>query len=88
MEGTIKQIITWILKQDSSKQYEVKEIKEKRSVDSNAYAWVLIGKIQDKIRIPKEEIYRELIKNIGSYEIVPVRDEAVEKFRKAWSKTE
>lgn len=86
MVGTIKQIITWLLKQESSKQYEVKEVKAKRSLDSNAYAWVLLGKLQNELNIPKEEIYRDLIRNIGSYEIVPIRDEAVEKFRKAWSK--
>ncbi len=86
MEGTIKQIITWILKQDSSKQYEIKEVKERRSLDSNAYCWVLLGKLQNKLHIPKEEIYRNLIKEIGSYEIVPVRNKAVERFSKAWSK--
>lgn len=86
MIGTIKQIITWLLKQDETKLYEVKIVKKKRSLDSNAYAWVLLGKLQDKLHIPKEDIYRDLIKNIGSYEIVPVRNEAVERFRQAWSK--
>lgn len=86
MVGTIKQIIAWLLKQDSTKRYEVKEAKERRSLDSNAYCWVLLGKLQDKLHIPKEEIYKDLIRNIGSYEIVPVRDKAVERFRKAWSK--
>ena len=81
MIGTQKQLITWLLEQDSTKKYEVKEYRQKRSLDSNAYAWVLIGKIQDKLNIPKEEIYRDLIRNIGSYEIIPVKNEAVEKFR-------
>ena len=86
MIGTQKQLITWLLEQDNTKQYEVKEYKPRRSLDSNAYAWVLLGKLQDKLHIPKEDIYRDLIKNIGSYEIVPVKNEAVEKFRQAWSK--
>lgn len=86
MVGTQKQVITWLLEQDKDKQYEVKEHKQKRSLDSNAYAWVLLGELQNKLHIKKEDIYRDLIKNIGSYEIVPVKDEAVEKFRQAWSK--
>lgn len=86
MVGTIDNVIKYLLDQDKTKQYEVKIYKPKRSLDSNAYAWVLLGKIQDKLHIPKEEIYKDLIRNIGSYEIVPVRDEAVEKFRQAWSK--
>lgn len=86
MVGTIEQIIQYLFKQDKTKQYEVKEYKEKRSLDSNAYAWVLLGKLQDKLHIPKEDIYKDLIKHIGSYEVIPIKNEAVEKFRQAWSK--
>ncbi len=64
----------------------IKQFFKKRSLDSNAYAWKLLGELQDKLNIPKEDIYRDLIKNIGSYEIVPIKNEAVERFRQAWSK--
>ena len=74
------------LKSENKLNVELKKYKKKRTLDSNAYCWVLLGKIQDVLRVPKEEIYRDLIRNIGSYEIVPVKNEAVEKFRQAWSK--
>ena len=74
------------LKNDNKLNIELKKYREKRSLDSNAYAWVLLGELQNFLNIPKEEIYRDLIRNIGSYEVIPVRDEAVEKFRQAWSK--
>ena len=86
MVGTIEQVIQYLFKQDKSKKYEVKEVKQKRSLDSNAYAWVLLGKLQDKLHIAKEDIYKSLIKEIGSYEVIPVKNEAVERFRQAWSK--
>ena len=86
MIGTQKQVITWLLEQDNTKKYEVKEYKEKRSLDANAYAWVLLGKLQDRLHIPKEDIYRDLIRNIGSYEVVPIKNEALSKFKQAWSK--
>ena len=86
MIGTQKQVITWLLEQDNTKKYEVKEYKEKRSLDANAYAWVLLEKLQDRLHIPKEEIYRDLIRNIGSYEVVPIKNEALSKFKQAWSK--
>lgn len=86
MVGTIEQVIQYLFKQDKTKKYEVKEVKKKRSLDSNAYAWVLLGKLQEKLHIPKEDIYRKLIKEIGSYEVIPVKNEAVERFRQAWSK--
>ena len=86
MVGTREQLIRYLSEQDKTKQYELKEYKPKRSNDANAYAWVLLGKLQDKLNIKKEEIYRDLIKNIGSYEIVPIKNEAVKKFRQEWSK--
>ena len=86
MVGTIEQIIQYLFKQDKTKKYEIKEYKEKRSLDANAYAWVLLGKLQDKLHIPKEDIYKDAIRLIGSYEVIPIKNEAVEKFRQAWSK--
>ena len=86
MVGTQKQAINWLLENDKDKQYEVKEYKPKRSLDSNAYCWLLLGKLQDELHIKKEDIYRDLIRNIGSYVIVPVKNEAVERFRESWSK--
>lgn len=64
---------------------ELKKWYAKRSLDANAYAWTLLSKLQDALSISKEEIYRDLIKYIGDYEIVPIKNEAVDKFRSAWS---
>lgn len=86
MIGTQKQLITFLVEQDKDKKYELKEYKPRRSLDSNAYCWLLLGKLQNALKIPKEDIYKSLIKEIGSYEIIPVKDEAVERFRTAWSK--
>lgn len=65
---------------------EVKKHKEKRSLDANAYAWVLIGKLQEVLKVDKLIIYRDVIKNIGSYEVLPVKNDAVDKFISAWGK--
>lgn len=51
---------------------------------SNKIITYLLEQAKDK-QLPKEEIYRDLIKNIGSYEVIPVKNEAVERFRQAWS---
>jgi len=86
MIGTSNKLITYLIEQAKDKKFELNEYKEKRSLDSNAYCWVLLGKLQEKLHIPKEDIYRRLIKEIGSYEIVPIKDEAVDKFREGWSR--
>jgi hypothetical protein len=65
---------------------EVKEHRKKRSLDANAYCWVLINKLADVMRIPPTEVYRQAIQDIsGNSEIIPIKDEAVEQFKQAWS---
>ena len=64
---------------------EVKEHRQKRSLDANAYAWVLINKISDALRITPKEIYRQAILNIGgNCEIIPIKEEAAERFKQIW----
>ena len=65
----------------------VKAYRKKRSLDSNAYAWTLIGKLADAMRITPTEVYINAIQNIGgNYEIIPIREEAVDKFTEVWKK--
>lgn len=59
---------------------------KKRSLDSNGYLWVLLGELQDNLQIPKEELYKNYIKDIGDYEVLPVKNIAVDRFISAWSK--
>lgn len=72
MTGTPQEIIQWLFQQDRDKVFEVKEHKEKRSLNANAYAWTLITKIADALRTSKEECYLEMLKRYGQSEIVSV----------------
>ncbi len=61
------------------------KFKQKRSLDANAYAWVLIGKIAEKTNVPKNEVYLEAVRNVGgNYEIVCCQDEAVDSLCRIW----
>jgi len=65
---------------------EIKEYREKRSLDANAYAWVLIGKLAGKLGITPHEIYRAAIRDVGdNYEVTPIRNDAVERWKALWS---
>lgn len=78
-----------IVRKMKPKTYEltVREHRKKRSLDANAYAWVLIGKLADAMRVPPTVVYNNAIQNIGgNYEIIPIREEAVEKFKEVWTK--
>jgi len=59
---------------------------EKRSLDANAYFWALAGKLAAVLNISMEDIYRQYVRNIGdNFEIIPVRDDAKERWIKNWS---
>ena len=64
---------------------EVKEHRKKRSLDANAYCWVLINKIAEALRITPIEIYRQAIQNVGgNYEVIPIKEEAADHFKQVW----
>lgn len=52
---------------DPDKEYTVKiePIKKKRSLSSNAYAWVLMNEIANVLRSDKEEVYLEMLRRYG-----------------------
>lgn len=72
--GTIKDIIPKLLNLPSEVVYDFKieEHKEKRSLNANAYAWVLITKISNVLRASKEEIYFLMLKRYGVSEVVSI----------------
>ena len=72
---------------EPGKTYDVtiKEHREKRSLDMNAYCWLLIGKLAAKLNLSPDEVYRSYIKDVaGNYQIVPVKAELVEKWDHLW----
>ena len=66
---------------------EVKPFKNRRSLDANAYFFVLADKLAEKLNTTKEEIYKNAIKEIGGVsETVCVKNQAVERLCEGWSK--
>lgn len=64
---------------------EVKEHRKKRSLDANAYAWVLIHKLADAMKLSPEEVYLQQIPNVGNnYTPMCVREQDVGRFKKTW----
>lgn len=64
---------------------EIKKYSKRRSLDSNALAWVLIDKLAEKLRMKKIEVYQNAIKDIGGVsDVICVRDFAVEQLCSGW----
>lgn len=68
-------------------EVSVKKYRAKRSLDANGYAWVLCDKIAERMRIPKADVYRDHIRQLGGVsEVVCARDQAVARLREGWEK--
>ena len=81
-----KELEDMMNKKDITYEIEIKPYKEKRSNDANAYMWVLCDKIALVMGngTTKEEIYREAVRKVGVFEILPVKKEAISRFIKSW----
>lgn len=65
---------------------EAKKYYSKRSLDANAYAWVLIGKMAEKLNMKNIDVYRKEIRDVGIYEVIPIKNEAVDRFLYTWQR--
>jgi len=65
-------------------EYEVKRSRKKRSLDANAYAWVLCSKIAEAVGITKEEVYQNAVQDGDQYLIATIPDSDCDSFCRAW----
>lgn len=70
---------------DGDVELTVKKYTEKRTLSANAYMWVLIGKIAEATNIPKDEVYRKHIREMGVYRVIEINNDAAETFITAWA---
>lgn len=75
MTGKPDELIRWLLDQDREKVFDIKQHREKRSLNANAYAWVLIGKIADATHLTKDAVYLHVLRQYGQSEVVSVRSD-------------
>lgn len=81
----LPQILEFVNSLDGEKNYVLTIGNDKRSNEANAYYWNLVNELSDKIGIPPKEIYRTHIKDVGgNYEVIPIRDDALETWINNW----
>lgn len=69
---------------DKELSVEIKPYRKRRSLDANAYCWVLCQKLAEKLNCTKEDIYKEAIRKAGQFDFIAVTDSAADQFLKAW----
>ena len=71
---------------DNIKDVELLDIsiekhKTRRSLSSNAYCWVLLQKIAEKINSTKEEVYIQMLQRYGQFGYLVVRESIIPKIK-------
>lgn len=72
---------------DAEVSVEIKKSSKARSKTANDFCWAMCTDIGRALIPPisKEEVYRRAIKDVGEYEPLPIRSDAVETFQRRWS---
>lgn len=78
------------LKNENKLNVVLKKWRKKRSLDSNAYCWVLCDKIAKKISLPgvittKEDVYKDAIRHIGTFEVMIIEEKAFDNWKRVWN---
>ena len=78
------------LKIENKLNIELKKCYKKRSGDANAYCWVLCDEIAKELSkngiTTKEEVYRDAILQIGTFEPFIAQEKAFENLKRIWEK--
>jgi hypothetical protein len=92
-----KMVVTLLVNEKNAVQSEYQKLMEKdklaitiapyrkkRSLDANAYMWQLCQKLAEKLGTTKEAVYKKAIRDVGQFEIIPIRNDAAERWIEIW----
>lgn len=63
---------------------EIKEFRNRRSLDANAYAWVLMQKLAVALHTSREEVYLLMLERYGVFTHLIVKPAVVERMGAEW----
>lgn len=75
---------------DADTEYTVSITKKnkRRSLNANAYAWVLCEKIAHELSknayISKNDVYKRVIQEAGTFTYLPIKNDAIDRFIEIW----
>ena len=79
------------LKNEEKLNIDLKKYRQKRSLDANGYCWILCEKIaqemsKDGTIVSKEDIYKDAVRNFGTFIPFIVEEKAFKQFKNIWEK--
>lgn len=86
LKGNIQDLQAWNeeLKDLAEMDVEVKKHRKKRSLDANAYLWVLLSKMAAVLRTTKDELYLLMLERYGAFTHLIVKKNVVERVKEEW----
>lgn len=72
------------IKDEEKLTITAEKFKKKRSLDANAYCWKLLHEMANKSWTSAEELYRKYVREYGVCEIMPVKEDAIERWCEIW----
>lgn len=88
MIGFAEDLVRWLFQQDRDKLFEVKEHKEKRSLNANGLLWKCLGEMAEALHTDKWQVYLKMLKRYGKYTYICVKPHVVEAVKKQWRECE
>ena len=76
-----------VVARDKLLSVEIKQYREPRSLNANAYFWVLAAKLAAHLGTTKDEIYLEMLDRYGVFTHIIVKPEVVERVKAEWRTT-
>lgn len=73
------------LKEDKTYTVEIKAKPQTRSLNANAYMWVLLDKLAAKLNVPKTELYRGYVRQYGKSVDYQLPNGAIPALTTVWS---
>lgn len=72
---------------DDRVSIDIKKYHPGRSKDANSFCWAMCTDIGNALSpaLPKEDVYRKAIREVGVYEPLPIREDALEGFQRRWA---
>jgi hypothetical protein len=63
---------------------EIKQYRHKRSLDSNAYMWLLLNEMASILNTTKDELYIQVLDRYGVFTHVVVKQNVVDRVKQEW----
>lgn len=71
--GIPRECVMWLMEQDASTRFEVREKKQRRTTTQNAYYWAMLNELARSLRISDSEAHKNMLREYGVCDVVLLR---------------